>query len=114
MIKIIIFLLICILFCNCGEKKETINFITLRETEFSAKSFALPDSRIIDSIKHAHDSCMGFTFDANAELLNYKRHLIYWKHCKQAIWQGCKYFTGFGSKERCNNVYVQYTFKSLL
>jgi hypothetical protein len=63
--KVIIFLLVSVCFCNCSGEKETIDFITLNETEFNAKPFELPDG-IPDSLKRAHDSCMGFTFDVNA------------------------------------------------
>ena len=64
----IIFLLVSVCFCNCGEKKETIDFVTLKETEFNAKPFALPFGNIRDSLKQVHDSCMGFSFNANAFL----------------------------------------------
>ncbi len=70
--KIIIFLLISVCFCNCSRKKEAIDFITLNETEFNAKPFDFPHGRIPDSLKQVHDSCMGFSFDANAMLIQPK------------------------------------------
>ena len=66
--KAILFLFLSVCFCNCSEKKESINFETLNETEFNARPFEVPRGMITDSIKQAHDSCMGFSFDANAIL----------------------------------------------
>ncbi len=71
--KAIIFLLVSVCFCNCSKKKETIGFIPLHATEFNSKSFALPISNdMVDSLKQAHDNCMGFSFDANAFFLQTK------------------------------------------
>ena len=70
--KIVLSLLILICFCNCNEKKETIDFVSLNETEFNSESFSFPHSKMTDSIKHVHDSCMGFSFDANAILVRTK------------------------------------------
>lgn len=55
------------LFCcyGCDDKKGAINFIPLTQTEFNAKPFQLPGG-MPDSLKRAHDSCMGFAFDVNA------------------------------------------------
>lgn len=70
--KIIISLLIVTCFCKCSEKIETIDFIALNENEFNAKPFELPYGKIPDSAKHAHDSCLGFSFNANAILTQTK------------------------------------------
>lgn len=67
--KAIIFLLSSIFFCNCNEDKETVDFISLPQTKLSAKSFKLPDGKMLDSLKRSHDSCMGFSFDVNAMLI---------------------------------------------
>ena len=66
--KITIFLLISACFFNCSEKKQTIDFATLHPTEFNANELKIPDSKITDSLKQTHDSCMGSTFDANVLL----------------------------------------------
>lgn len=70
--KIIATLLILICFCACSEKKETIDFVTLNESEFNLKPFELEYGKIPDSAKKAHDSCMGFSFNANAILTRTK------------------------------------------
>ena len=71
--KAIIFLLVSVCFFNCSKKKETIGFIPLHATEFNAKLFALPiSSTVADSLKQAHDNCMGFSFDANAFFMQTK------------------------------------------
>lgn len=70
--KIAISLLILICFCKCSEKKETIDFIALKESEFNAKPFELLYGKIPDSAKQAHDSCMGFSFNANVILTKTK------------------------------------------
>ncbi len=62
---ILIFLLISFCFSNCSEEKQAIDFATLPETEFNAAPFRLP-AGVSDSLKHSHDSCMGFSFDVNA------------------------------------------------
>lgn len=67
--KIITFLLIAVCFCNCSEKKETIDFATLNKSEFNVKPFERPSDQIPDSLQKAHDNCMGFSFDANAFLV---------------------------------------------
>ena len=64
--KTITFLLIVVCFYSCSEKKETIDFTTLTKTEFNVKPFELPNYIASDSLKQAHDNCMGFSFDANA------------------------------------------------
>ncbi|HRI20280.1 MAG TPA: hypothetical protein PLA68_04980 [Panacibacter sp.] len=69
---IIASLLILNCFCNCSEKKETIDFITLNENEFNLKPFELEYGKIPDSAKKAHDSCMGFSFNANVILTKTK------------------------------------------
>jgi hypothetical protein len=74
--KTIAFLLVSICFCNCGEKKEAIDFITLNGVEFNAKPFEMPDVKVMDSLKRAHDSCMGFSFNANAFLVGRVDFLI--------------------------------------
>ena len=67
--KALIFLLVSVSFCNCSEKKETIVFETLHKAAFNSKPFDIPKDQIPESLKRAHDSCMGFSFDANALLL---------------------------------------------
>ena len=67
--KAIIFLLVSVSLCNCSEKKETIVFETLPKAAFNSKPFDIPKDQIPESLKRAHDSCMGFSFDANALLL---------------------------------------------
>jgi len=67
--KAIGFLVVLICFCNCSQKKETIEFITLNETQFNAKQFEMLNVEMMDSLKRVHDSCMGFSFNANAFLV---------------------------------------------
>jgi hypothetical protein len=59
-------------FCKCAGKKETVHFVDLNPTEFDAKQLSLPNGKMIDSVKHLHDSCMGISFDANAILVGAK------------------------------------------
>ena len=66
--KLIIFLFVSVCFCRCIHKKETIDFITLNDNELSGIPFKLPNNRIIDSLKEAHNRCMGISFDANTTL----------------------------------------------
>ena len=61
----IVFLSILLLGYSCSHKKDAISFTTLTQTEFNAKPFQLPLG-MPDSLKRAHDSCMGFSFDVNA------------------------------------------------
>ena len=75
--KVIIFLLVLICFCNCSEfKKERVDFVRLNESEFDAKPFDIPNGKIPDSLKRSHDSCMGFSFDANIMLAQRKDSLF--------------------------------------
>ena len=70
--KIVISLLVLICFCKCSEKKETIDFVALNENDFNTKAFEVPYGIIPDSAKQAHDSCMGFSFNANVILTHKK------------------------------------------
>ena len=70
--KNLLLYLIIICFCNCSQVKKTIDFVSLDNKEFNSELFAMPDVRAVDSIKHSHDSCMGFSFDANAILFKTK------------------------------------------
>lgn len=70
--KLIIFLFVSVCFCRCIDKKETIDFITLNDNELRGIPFKLPNNRIIDSLKEAHNRCMGVSFDANATLFGTK------------------------------------------
>src|SRR4051794_29736684 len=71
--KAIIFLLVSICCYSCSEKKQTLEFVTLNKSEFNAKAlFEIPEDKITDSLKQAHDSCMGFSFDANVMLIDTK------------------------------------------
>ena len=71
--RLIVFLFISVCFCNCrGKREPTVEFINLSENEFDAKQFKLPNGKMIDSLKRAHDSCMGISFDANAVLAGAK------------------------------------------
>jgi len=74
--KLIIFFFVSACFGKCIDKKETINFITLNNNELSGLPFRLPNNRIIDSLKEAHNRCMGVSFDANAILLRTKNSLF--------------------------------------
>ena len=74
--KLVIFLFVSVWFCRCVNKKETIDFITLNVNELSGIPFSLPNNRIIDSLKEAHNRCMGVSFDANATLFDRKRSLF--------------------------------------
>src|SRR5580765_5871360 len=74
--KLIIFFFVSACFCKCIDKKETIDFITLNDNELSGIPFRLPNNRIIDSLKEAHNRCMGVPFDANAILLRTKNSLF--------------------------------------
>jgi hypothetical protein len=62
--------------CHCGQKSEKIHFVTLSQSEFDAKKYKNPSNRMIDSLKHVHDSCMGISFDANAILAGEGDHLF--------------------------------------
>ncbi len=65
--KIAIFLLLSFCFCHCSEKKQTLDFVTLKKNQFTATPFELPGGGIPDPLlQRAHDSCMGFAFDMNA------------------------------------------------
>jgi hypothetical protein len=66
--KLIIFLFVSVCFCRCIDKKETIEFIDLNDNELSGIPFKLPNNGTIDSLKEAHNRCMGVAFDANATL----------------------------------------------
>lgn len=70
--KTITGLLIIYSLFGCSEKIKTIEFSTLKENEFNSKAYQLPPGSVSDSVKHAHDSCMGFSFDANAMLIKAK------------------------------------------
>jgi hypothetical protein len=74
--KLIIFVFVSVCFCSCSQKKKAIDFVTLKETEFNAKPFEIPNGKVWDSLKHVHDSCMSFSFDANALLLQRKNSLF--------------------------------------
>jgi hypothetical protein len=74
--KLITSLLAAVCVCSCSQKKKAIDFVTLKETEFNAKPFEIPNVRMWDSLKHVHDSCMSFTFDANVLLLQRKYNLF--------------------------------------
>jgi hypothetical protein len=75
--KAIISLLVSICCYNCSDKKQTLDFVTLNKTEFNAKAFfKIPDNKITDSLKKAHDSCMGFSFDANVVLIETKNNFF--------------------------------------
>ena len=74
--KAIAFLLVSVCFCNCSEKKETIDFMTLDAVEFHAKQFEILNVEMLDSLKRVHDSCMGFSFKANAFLIGRVDFLI--------------------------------------
>lgn len=63
-------------FCQCTPKKEYVTFENLKPTEFNAGQLKLPGGKIIDSIKRAHDSCMGVSFDANVILAGTKDSLF--------------------------------------
>ncbi len=64
--KNLFFLLVLVCFCNCNEKKETVDFEPLKKEQFNANPFEIPKDQVPELLKHAHDSCMGFSFDANA------------------------------------------------
>lgn len=70
--NILLLLLVSMGFCNCKEKKQEIVFSALKESGFNAERFALPKGNLPDSLKQAHDNCMGFSFDANAGFLQTK------------------------------------------
>src|SRR4051794_25002776 len=72
-----IILLISICLCNCNDKKKAINFASLNDTEFNSNPFKIREDQIPASLKRAHDSCMGFSFKANAFFLQTRdRYLI--------------------------------------
>ncbi len=71
--RLIIFLAIAAWCCCCrGKQDQSVEFINLKENEFDAKQYKLPNGKMIDSVKQAHDSCMGISFDANAVLAGAK------------------------------------------
>lgn len=67
--KIILLLLLGVCFFNCSEKKKNLEFAKLNSTEFNAKTLGIPSGNVTDSLKQVHDSCMGFSFNANAMLI---------------------------------------------
>lgn len=70
--KLVIFLLVSVCFCKCVGKKESIDFITLKDNELNGIPFKLPNNRITDSLKEAHNRCMGVSFNPNATLFGGK------------------------------------------
>jgi hypothetical protein len=64
--KVIFLLIVAICFCNCKQKKKGIEFEALNKAAFNAKPFQIPTDQMPESLKRTHDSCMGFSFDANA------------------------------------------------
>lgn len=62
----VIFLLVFLCFCNCSSKKQTLEFTTLDTAQFNSSPFKAYNGKMVDSLKQAHDSCMGFSFDFNA------------------------------------------------
>ena len=64
--KAILFLLVSFCFYNCAEKKKSLHFETLSKAAFNSTPFEMPQDQVPASLKRSHDSCMGFTFDANA------------------------------------------------
>src|SRR5690349_8171399 len=64
--KAISFLLISVCFWNCKEKKARIEFTTLDKASFNAHPFDIPKDQLPQTLKQAHDSCMGFSFAGNA------------------------------------------------
>lgn len=61
-----LFLVVLFSFCSSIEKKTTLDLQILKREEFNARQFEIPQEQVPALMKRAHDSCMGFTFDANA------------------------------------------------
>ncbi|MBI3717959.1 MAG: hypothetical protein HY252_05130 [Sphingobacteriales bacterium] len=74
--KLLFFLLITSSLFQCTSKKETLSFEKLNSNEFNAGNRTIPGGKSIDSVKHAHDSCMGISFDANVVLAGSKDSLF--------------------------------------
>jgi len=66
--KLILLLLTAVCFLNCKEEKKTLEFVALNPNEFNTKLYEIPSGNLTDSLKQAHDSCMGFSFNANVFL----------------------------------------------
>src|SRR6185369_1184322 len=67
--EVSIYLLFFACVCSCSTKKQRVDFVALQASDFNSAPFNLPTGQIPASAKHAHDSCMGFSFDANAVLI---------------------------------------------
>lgn len=70
--KIIIILAAAVFLYQCTPKKQHITFENLAPSEFNIGKLMLQGGKTIDSIKRAHDSCMGISFDANVILVGKK------------------------------------------
>ncbi len=70
--KVTIFLFVSFCFCRCMDKKETVDFINLKDKELNGVPFKLPNNKMVDSLKEAHNRCMGVSFDPNATLFGLK------------------------------------------
>ena len=67
--EVTICLLVFACFSSCSTKKQSIDFVALQASDFNSAPFDLPSGQLPASAKQAHDSCMGFSFDANAILI---------------------------------------------
>ena len=74
--KLTLCLLIVPSLIGCSHKKETVNFEKLPEAELSGISFRLPNDKLVDSLKEAHNRCMGVYFDANIILFEPKANFF--------------------------------------
>lgn len=68
----LLFVLIASVFLSCHQRKQTIEFVPLAATEINSQLWQILPKNMADSAKQAHDSCMGFSFDANALLVQFK------------------------------------------
>jgi hypothetical protein len=66
--NLLIILAGALVFFQCAPKKQVVSFQNLTADEFNAGSLSIQGGKTTDSIRHAHDSCMGFSFDANVFL----------------------------------------------
>ncbi len=59
-------------FCNCSPTEQGIKFLSLSDTDFNSAAIGISKGIISDSIKRNLDSCMGYSFAANALFIRTK------------------------------------------
>jgi hypothetical protein len=74
--KAFLMLLIAAFAIQCSQKKKSIEFIMLPGNVLPGGRGPMPNVKTMDSLKQAHDNCMGFAFAANASLIQRKDSLF--------------------------------------